>query len=131
MYANTWVDLSDASLLSDPFAWGLEHGATAVTNSSDNLNVCLTTDAGTVVPRPGCELAPTTSAPTTGATTPPSSPVSASSAGGAVMSSANGSLPDTGTPGTAYLFTSLVLLLSGVVMLLVARFDLHKPTRRP
>lgn len=74
MYANTWVDLTDTTLFNDPYAWGVRHGATAVTNTASGLDVCLTTDPGTVVPRPACTLPTpptvTTTVITTVATTP-------------------------------------------------------------
>ncbi len=83
-YADTWVNLADQALLSDPYGWG--HGPRRPKHHysrSAGIDVCLTTDPGTVVPRPSCDGA-TTPQPTdtpfptpTVATEPASNPPTA------------------------------------------------------
>ena len=78
-YRNIWVDLNpdpNNPLFQNPYAWAIEQGATTVTNSTSGLDVCVTTDAGDVVPRPSCDPATPTPTPTTSppeATTTPTS----------------------------------------------------------
>ncbi len=109
MYANTWVDLTDTSLFDDPYAWGVGRGAATVSNSASGLDVCLTTDPGTVVPRPACTLAaPTTTTVatvTTSVTTPPPPAASAPA------------LAATGATVAPYTGAGLSLLAGGSLLL--------------
>ncbi len=114
MYQNIWVDLSDQDLLNAPFQWGLVHGATAVANSHDGIEVCLTTDPGTVVPRPGCTVTPSQS------TTPPA-PTTGQAASVEVQSATSGSMPNTGVPVAVELWTALGFVSGGVLLLVVLR----------
>ena len=57
-------DLADQALLSDPYGWGTARGAQSITNTRSGIDVCLTTDPGTVIPRPSCDAATPTPQPT-------------------------------------------------------------------
>jgi hypothetical protein len=65
-YGNVWANLADPALLDDPYTWAVEHGAIALSAPTANVDACITTAAGTVVPRPSC----TPSAAVTAATSP-------------------------------------------------------------
>ncbi|MGB8380407.1 MAG: hypothetical protein WCG47_04000 [Dermatophilaceae bacterium] len=111
MYVNTWVDLGDQNLLNGPFQWGLVHGASPVANSRAGIEVCLTTDPGTVVPRPGCDATPSPSTMT---------PASATGKTTAALQAAGGNaLPDTGAPVAWEMLGALVFVAIGLLLLLI------------
>ncbi len=120
-YADTWVNLADQALLSDPYGWGTARGAQSITNSRSGIDVCLTTDPGTVVPRPSCDGATTTPQPTdtpfptpTVATEPASNPPTAE----ADPASGDGtSLANTGGPSALLLALAAGLLALGISLL--------------
>lgn len=129
-FTNTWVDLDDEAVATDAYSWGIAHGAQSTTNSKSGIDLCLTTDPGTVVPRPPCVAAtstpqPTdTALPTPSATSPTVGP--ASSPPTAEPDSASGegsSLANTGGPAGW-----LVALAAGLLALGVTVF--HRSHRR-
>jgi hypothetical protein len=90
-YNNGWINLADPTLLNDPYAWVVAHGATLLTASSNAINACITTAPGTVIPRPSC--------------TP------------ATLPAASIALPATGAPGAPLLASGASLTLLGVLLL--------------
>ena len=58
-YPNTWANLADPALLENPYGWATARGAQSISNDRSGIDVCLTTDAGAVVPRPSCDPPPT------------------------------------------------------------------------
>jgi hypothetical protein len=111
-YRNIWADLTadpNNPLFQNPYGWATEHGATTITNSATGLNVCLTTDPGSVVPRPSC--LPRTPTPT--ATTSPR-PLATQT----TLQPNNGpSLADTGGPSAWLLALAASLLTVGTGIL--------------
>ena len=74
-YGNVWINLTDPALANDPYTWAVAHGAIALSAPTANVDACITTAAGTVVPRPSCTPsvpAVVTASPTTPAATVPS-----------------------------------------------------------
>ena len=63
-YTNTWANVADDDLGDNPYGWAVARGAQSITNNRSGIDVCLTTDAGTVVPRPLCDPASPTPQPT-------------------------------------------------------------------
>ena len=100
-YNNIWVNLADPALLNDPYTWALAHGATLVTASTTTLDACITTAAGSIVPRPSCT-------PTT-----PMTP--------AGSASGDDVLANTGTPIRSLTAGGTVLALLGAFLLQVGR----------
>ncbi len=74
-YGNVWANLADPSFLNDPYTWGVPRGAITLTAPTANVDACITTAAGTVVPRPSCSPSAAVvaaNAPTTPAAAAPS-----------------------------------------------------------
>jgi hypothetical protein len=74
-YGNVWANLADPNFLNDPYTWGVPRGAVTLTTPTANVDACITTAAGTVVPRPSCSPAAAVvaaNAPTTPAAAAPS-----------------------------------------------------------
>jgi hypothetical protein len=112
-YDNTWVDLSDQSLLQDPFGWATDpnspHPAVTLRNSRTGIDVCLTTETGRDTERGTCDPGtPTpTSTPTpTPTVTPTSTPLT---------------LAATGGPSPLILTLGAALLLGAVALLIRPR----------
>jgi hypothetical protein len=55
-YANTWIDLTNPEL-EEPAAYAASIGAVPVESGAVGIDGCLSTDPGTVSPRPTCEVA--------------------------------------------------------------------------
>lgn len=98
-YMNTWINLADPSLGNDPYTWAIAHGAYALTRPKTDVDACITTAAGTVVPRPGCIAAAVTT------TTSPSIALDATS------------LPATGADPRALGMVGTGLLVIGMTVL--------------
>ncbi len=139
-YRNVWADL--ATLTADDsqinaYDWAIEHGAQLVAGNSSDINACLSTAPGSIVPRPDCRNPPpTTSGPTTTqtvtadpttatATSPatvtitaatPTAATTTSWAAVAVLVPGTGSLAATGVPVAAYGWTGLGLIVAGALL---------------
>lgn len=137
-YRNTWIDLTDQSLLTDPYTWAIKHGANPVTGSATGLDVCLTNDSGSAATRAGCEPAPTTSSsapatsssPSTGTATTASTTtgstrtvvVNVVAVGVSTTSTAAGQeLAATGGPWSTWTGAGLTMIIAGFLMMRFAR----------
>ncbi len=112
-YLNTWVNLADPGLEEDPYGVAIARGAQSITNSRSAIDVCLTTDAGTVVPRPSCDPTPSPTAspePTQTTTVAPASNADA-------QSGADPNLANTGGVSGWLLALAIGLLSLGAVVL--------------
>ena len=155
-YRNAWIDLTDPDLPVAPYTWATAHGANPVTGSATGLDVCLTTDPGTLVPRPGCNPTPTSSATAvpTATTVPTATSVVTSSATmtitaqpstvvsrttatvaavaiGAATGSGSGhpDLAATGGPWIALSAAGVTMIVSGLLMVRLARRRAGTPRR--
>ena len=134
-YQNVWVDL--ATLTADDsqinaYDWAIEHGAQLVPGNSANINACLSTVAGSVVPRPDCLNPPPPTSSTTTATATvtadPATVTSTSTIAGApatnwavvaVVATGTQTLAATGVPVAAYGWTGLALIVAGALLVVV------------
>jgi len=124
-YSNTWANLSDPALQDNPRAWASDSGAQLLTGSTDGVNVCLTTAAGSAT-RSECEDPSTTTDPTQplaglGATltTRTFTVSSRTTAAGAAASTK--SLPHTGQPISSLVSTGCAALILGAVLVRVGK----------
>ena len=113
-YRNLWADFDqspDNPLFADPYGWATERGATTVTNSTSGITICLTTDPGTVVPRPSCDPSTPTPTPSAGV-----GPEATSTSIPAPASAAGPGLADTGGPPAWSVPVAFVLMAAGTVL---------------
>jgi hypothetical protein len=113
LYSNVWVNLADPTFLNDPYTWAVAHGGIVLSAPTANVDACITTAAGTVVPRPSC----TPSAAVT-AVTSPTTPA-------ATVPSASPLLAFTGAT-----FLPLVTIGSGLLLAGLVLFAISSTSRR-
>ncbi len=137
-YRNVWVDL--ATLTADDsqvnaYDWAIEHGAQLVPGNSANIDACLSTVAGSVVPRPDCLNPPPTSSSPASTQTVTADPTTASAtstatvtvtaattswAAAAAVVTPTQSLAATGVPVAAYGWTGSGLIVAGILLIALA-----------
>ena len=113
-YRNLWADFDQSPenpLFADPYEWATERGATTVTNSTSGITICLTTDPGTVVPRPSCDPSTPTPTPSAGV-----GPEATSTSIPAPASATGPGLADTGGPPAWWVPVAFVLMAAGTVL---------------
>lgn len=116
-YRNTWVDLTDERLEDDAYGWATDHGAATISNSRSDIDVCLTTDAGSVVPRPSCDPSPTPTPTPSSQPTTTQAPTVAPAADNNSSGDSGGDLADTGAPvGWPAALALVLLALGGAVL---------------
>lgn len=134
-YRNVWVDLAtltanDSQI--NAYDWAIEHGAQLVPGNSATINACLSTVAGSVVPRPDCLNPPPTTTSSSASTSTATAPATTDTATVTVTAAATTtwkaavavvavtstqSLAATGVPVAHYGWTGLALVVAGGLLL--------------
>ncbi len=104
-YKDIWIDLAAPALSTDTYTYALTLGATAITQSTARITVCLSTAAGNVVPRPTCDPP----APATTTTIPLPNPAPAAT------------IPATGSNPGAPLGLAIAAIALGLAVIILSR----------
>jgi hypothetical protein len=105
-FSNVWINLADPVLQNDPYTWAVAHGATVLSAPTANVDACITTAAGTVVPRPSC----TPSAAVVTAATAPTTPAAAAPSATPLLAFTGATFLPLVTFGSGLLLAGLALL---------------------